>query len=174
MLTIVKPQKQFQPELGDFLFASEFIHSYVTKKEVAANDFFVIPLIFMSFYHPFTTLKKFNIDAEELHQCCKYDCPFREQIIFYGLLPIAIKTDDSTKYRHNGFENTYNSVFDLKWQKNYVDQILSVDQISKSFLGHGFTDGTLPFDGNNSIVNVKLQLSNNDFIIAHTWEWYNK
>jgi len=175
MLTIVKPKRQFQPELGDFLFGSEFIHSYLTKKEIAANDFFVIPLMFMNFYHPFTTLKRLSIDASELRQNCTYRCPFRHHTSFYGLLPIAIKTNDVAKYRQNGFENAaFNSIFDLEWQKNRIDQILSSNQISKAFLGHGFTDGTLPFDGDNAIVNVKLQLSNNDFILALTWEWYNK
>jgi hypothetical protein len=41
-------------------------------------------------------------------------------------------------------------------------------------LGHGYTEYNLPYDGGHSIVYVKLQLSNNDFIIAKTFEWYNK
>jgi hypothetical protein len=49
-------------------------------------------------------------------------------------------------------------------------QILKVQH----FLGHEYTISTLSTDGSNSLVIVKLQLSNGDFIIAKTWEWYNK
>lgn len=36
-------------------------------------------------------------------------------------------------------------------------------------LGHGYTEYNLPYEGGHSVVNVKLQPSNNDFI--KTFEW---
>lgn len=175
MIQIVKPQPPFTPEIGDFLFGPEFIHSYITKEETKAKDFLLFPLIFMNYWHPFSTLKKLGIDASELRTSCKYQCPFRHNTTFYGVFPFAIKTNDSKIYRQNDFAlEAFDYAFDLEWQQRCIDQLMSVDQFSRAFMGHGFTDGTLPFDGGNSIVNVKLQLTNGDFILAHTWEWYNK
>lgn len=171
MLTIEKKSSpHFQPEIGDFLFATEFIDSYVKKDE----DLMMFPLIFMPRYHPFVNMKRLNINIDLLLKQSKYDCPFTENS-FIGLLPVAISTNDSKKYRKNtNFESSvYDYVFDLEWQKQMFS-ITQVSNIEQSFLGHGYTTSTLPTDGSNSLVVVKLKLSNDDFIIAKTWEWHNK
>lgn len=175
MITLIKQNPEFSPEIGDFLFAPEFIHSYVTENEIKESSFLAIPLVFLNGYQPFFNLEKFCIDIKELKQKCMYECPFRKNTTFYGLVPFALKTNDAKQYRQNDLTHSfYDFVFDTKWQKNFLKQIISASQICQSFLGHGYTNCTLPTDGSNKIVNVKLQLSNDDFILAHTWEWYNK
>lgn len=175
MITIIKQEQDPESKINNLPFGQEYIHSLVTQKEMSAKDFLMIPLTFFIFYNPFQILNKFGIYTDTLEKKSKYKCPFRKETTFWGLLPITLKTNDPQKYRHEELKAPlYDLVFDLKWQKhNNIVQFILENKITKSFLGHGYTKDTLPTDGSNTIIPAKLQLSNNDFIIALTWEWHN-
>lgn len=68
-----------------------------------------------------------------------------------------------------------NLLFNLKHHKSYPYSLFDETYYYEiSFLGHGYTEYNLPYDSSSSITNVKLQLSNNDFIIAKTCMIYSK
>jgi len=135
----------------------------------------MFPLIFFGRMNPFVTIKHIGIQTDMFNKT-KYCCPFSSNN-YYGIVPIGIETKNSQPYRHEGLERQdCDWVFDLEWQQKNVKSLLEDynDPIIFAFLGHGFTDYCLPYDGSNKIVNVKIELSNGDFIIAKTFEWYNK
>lgn len=51
--------------------------------------------------NPFQTLSNINIKTNNLLKEIKYNCPFRNDTHFYSLLPIAINTNDISKYSSN-------------------------------------------------------------------------
>jgi hypothetical protein len=171
MIHILAPQHPLIPEIGDFLFATKFIHSYVKTTDPISSSFL---LFFSGIDNPFKALKLFNVHATELEKQSKYECPFIQGNHYFGLLPLAINCSNIKTYRINDFaSSSFDYLFDTEWQQKFRHP-LEIDPIPQSFLGHGYTSGTLPSDGSNSLVNIKVQLSNGDFIIAKTWEWYNK
>jgi hypothetical protein len=124
--------------------------------------------------NPFITIKRIGIQTDMFNKT-KYFCPFSANN-FYGIVPIGVETKNSQPYRLKGFDRTDSDwVFDLEWQQKNVKSLLEgSDSIIAAFLGPGYTEFCLPYDGSNSVVNVRIELSNGDFIIAKTFEWYNK
>lgn len=173
MITVKQQQEKFQPEIGDFIFDNgRLIHSYFEFDDVKSLMF---PLTFYGHFDPFHTLRRLDVrDQDLLVQSAKYECPFLNGNIYYGLLPVAIQTNDSSVYRVGPFARSeYDYVFDLEWQKKYRQSFVE-NEILTSFMGSGYTNDFLPSDGSHKIVTVKIELSNNDFIVAKTFEWYNK
>jgi hypothetical protein len=173
MIIVKQQQKKFQPEIGDFIFDDEkLIHSYFT---LDFDKTLMFPLVFFGHFNPFVTLKRLNVHDQDLFvKSAKYECPFLNSNIYYGLLPVAIQTNDSSVYRYGPFSRSeYDYVFDLDWQKTYQQSFFE-NEILTSYMGSGYTNCFLPSDGSHKIVDVKIELSNNDFIVAKTFEWYNK
>lgn len=48
------------------------------------------------------------------------------------------------------------------------------DQITQSFLGHGYTTSRLPLDGFSELDNAVIELDNGDAILGWIWLWFNK
>lgn len=44
----------------------------------------------------------------------------------------------------------------------------------QEFLGHGYDFLRLPSDGSIKTIVVKIKMTNDDYLIAKTFEWYNK
>ncbi len=173
MITVKQQQKKFQPEIGDFIFDNEnLIHSYFKLDD---DKPLMFPLVFYGHFNPFLTLRRLDVrDQDLLIKSSKYECPFLNENIYYGLLPVAIQSNDSSVYRAGPFAHAqYDYVFDLEWQKKYRQSFIE-NEILTSFMGSGYTDAFLPSDGSHKIVTVKIELSNGDFIVAKTFEWYNK
>jgi hypothetical protein len=108
-----------------------------------------------------------------------YNCPFDKNCTFYGVSPIAIMSDNVYKYRTKEFaRGSFNEMaWDLEWTRQFgfnKEGILDLGGITSSFLGHGYTDGTLPSDGSGSIELVKVPINNGDWLVCWAWKWYNK
>ena len=169
MITVKQQQNKFLPEIGDFIFDTEnLIHSYLSNE-----GFGIFPLLFLGNFDPFVSLRRMEIYDNDLFQKSCYNCPFLNSNKFYGIVPVAIQTNDSSVYRVGPFaRSNYDYVFDLDWQKHCL--LDNDDSVVLAFLGSGYTEGTFPSDGSNKIINVRIELSNGDFIVAKTFEWYNK
>jgi len=173
-ITIKTQTKRFKPEIGEFPFDQGSLIYSKGLFDLLDTGFSMFPLIFNMHYNPFVTLRRLGLQIQDAF--VRYNCPFNTNNTYYGIVPIGIETKKTKLYRQEEFsDNSYDYVFDLNFQAKYIHQYLrEVDDITSCFLGHGYDDSRLPFDGSIKIVNVKLELSNGDFIIAKTFEWYNK
>lgn len=160
MILVKQQQVKFQPEIGDFIFDTEnLIYSYFELTDMTL----IFPLEFFGNFNLFVTLRRLEVnDKDLLMKSSKYECPFLNRNTYYGLLPVAIQTNNSRVYRSGPFARSeYDYVFDLEWQKKNRKSIIQ-NEILTSFMGSGYTDSFLPSDGGHKIVNVKIELSNNE------------
>jgi hypothetical protein len=172
-ILIKEQDKKFSPKIGEFIYDKhnlivDYAHTDITTK--------VIPLMNPPICDPFSTLERMGINSKKLLDS-NYPCPFKKGNYYYGIVPIGLITNDPKPYRQAEFSNErYDWIFDFEWHTRFF--LLDIDNkpnsIMTSFLGHGFNSGILPCDGSNNIVNVLIELSNGEFIIAKTFEWYNK
>lgn len=126
--------------------------------------------------NPFNFLKHLDVNATPLLKSI-YHCPFIEGNKYYGILPIGIRTEDSSQYRKGKFANPiFNYHFDTKFSSDvYITFLLeSNNPMVRAYLGHGYTIGTLPSDGDIKEIAASIKLSNDDLLIVKTFEWYNK
>ena len=171
---------------GDFLFGGEYIYD-MASSDLEENE--ILLLCHIALYAPTALIKLGCFSSTSINKFIDkivYADPFTSNgLNFLGLYPLAILSKDIKKYRIEGFIGSYYDLaWDTKWTKawgcskydkdgNKVTAI-PLDQISQAYLGHGYTDYTSPSDGSNSIVQVKVKLSNEDWLVCATWEWYNK
>lgn len=185
MVKIVKREGPPVYENGDFLFGDSYI-DLLDQQDLVDNQ--ILLLINFAYFGP-SALKKlgcFSLDnIETFIEEVSYECPFVGGIKFLGLYPVAILSKDISKYRSQALSGSYyDMAFDSDWTKKMscVDydrdknKILKIPicQIGKAYLGHGYTTYALPDDGRNSIMMVKVPLSNGDWLVCATWVWYNK
>jgi len=171
---VIKEQSvKFNPDIGIFSYdRHNLIASYVDIESIKQ----VLPLMIPPSCDPFAVLKRMNINPQKLLES-EYTCPFKKGNSFYGIVPTGILTDNPQPYRQEEFSHkSFDWMFDLEWHARFVvlDIHNSSNSILTSFLGHGYNTGILPCDGSNNIVNVTIELSNGDYILAKTFEWYNK
>jgi hypothetical protein len=157
---------------SDFIFAEGLNIKQVTP-EVLNLDIIPTAVITQS---PFKALKKMQIPEEfieKLKETAKYICPWLDNI-YYGTLPIAVATFDKTKYK---LLSKYE--LDTDWHKSFhgggdVDKLFIPNILESSFMGHGYTIGTLPSDGSHTLTLCMIELPNKDYLICLTFAWHNK
>lgn len=172
-IIVKKQDKKFNPDIGMFIYDKhDIIASYIDVKSITH----VLPLMIPQSFDPFAALERMGINTQKLRSS-RYSCPFKKGNSFYGIVPVAIITKSSKPYRSAEFShNSFDWLFDLEWHAKFflLDVYSPPNSILSSFIGHGYNSGILPCDGSNNIVNVSIELSNADYIIAKTFEWYNK
>jgi hypothetical protein len=117
----------------------------------------------------------------------------------YGIVPVALLTDDPKKYEESVQQSPLvpfpDLVLDAKWHKEMQkDQLLDIGDIAELLMGTGFKEGCLldvgviakclmgsgysggcnHLDGSRQRNFAKLKLSNGDWLYVAFWEWYNK
>lgn len=172
-IIVKKQDKKFNPDIGMFIYDKhDIIASYIDVKSITH----VLPLMIPQSFDPFAALERMGINPQKLLDS-KYLCPFKKRNSFYGIVPIAIVTKNPEFYRSAEFSHdSFDWLFDLEWHAHFflLDVYNEPNSIIVSFLGHGYNTGILPCDGDNKVVNVAIELSNGDYILAKTFEWYNK
>jgi hypothetical protein len=176
---VVKPIKQtspYKPEIGDILSGGEYLVRKIGNKEKLEDYLYVSTFG----NNPWHALERLGIFAEEIRQAFRYKCPFSDNI-YYHFIPVALVVKNGTQqYRDklekdNGPTVNYDFMFDLKWIKDMSHGVLpEANSVQMAFLGHGYTDGTLPSDGFGEFENFLIELDNGDFLFGHCWVRYNK
>jgi len=184
---MIKPiiqKKPYKPDIGDILSGGEYIKknvrdvSHVAGKSDEFKTFFGdIGKGFISIYgNPWEILEDMNIETADFKKIFQYECPYTGNT-YYHFIPIAIIVNhksDVQQYRQLNFASeSYDYRFDLEWILK-MQKIPEIDDIGRSMLGHGFTSGTLPSDGDGKFIRVLIELDNGDHLFGHCWEWYNK
>jgi len=165
--------KRYTPEYGDILYGDEYIAGKVELKDIKH------PILLSNFgNNTWETLKKFEIDYEMLQKRVTYEC-YMTGNKYYWFLPMMILCGYSTKaYRGlSSFSDPYfNMLFDEEWTLQFLEgySVENINKIQQSLLGHGYTLGTLPSDGSNSIEVVWVEMSNGDKLVGFCWIWHNK
>lgn len=170
MIKIIPKDKPYTPDIGDILYGNKYVSSACDPKSV--TDFLVL-----TGYHLWKSLSYFNIDYEQCMKDFEYQCPFSGNL-YYWFVPVAlIIRNGSDKYRPAtptpNYEDDYR--LDVEWHSSILKHDLEKpNNMVRSFLGHGYTNGTLPSDGSNCLHSVLLNLDNGDSIFGFCWIWYNK
>lgn len=157
--------KRYIPENGDILYGNEFIAGKVKKEEINS--------ILMLFRNSWNALEKLGIDILYKDQMA-YECPYR-YIQFYWFYPTFLICQDHNIYKSKVDCRRFDILTDADYWINFVkicDE--KPNKIHMSFLGHGYTSGTLPSDGHGTPELVYVNLSNGDKIAGFVWIWYNK
>ena len=163
-------QQPYKPD-GDILFGEDYIAGEVKKEEIKS-------IIMLSAMRTDTwkALSAFGIDYEKFKEEITYQCPYRE-IPYYWFFPTFIICNDINVYKDlpevnmSRFSFASDVDFWVNMHKCYEEKS---NQVEQSFLGHGFTNCTLPSDGSGEIEHVYVNLSNGDKLAGYVWVWYNK
>jgi hypothetical protein len=141
----------------------------------------VFPLVF-AHHNPWTALQLLGIETLPLLLEVLYACPFFKYNKFYWAVPLLIFTDDPVSYANKvhvcGVEYWDNKFLDdlrpervRNWRQTNMFPLNSIQEI---LLGHGYTEGTLPQDGNGSLCDAIMKLSDDTEIGMKIWMWYNQ
>lgn len=154
--------------IGDILYGKEYIYGQMQKEDTGK----IAPLITAFSYDPWKTLEIYGIkEIQNLKDLFKYECPWTKNT-FYWFVPFGIIVYGSTDvYKNQKYNHDF--CFDLKWHERMY-KFEEPTNLEIAMLGHGYTFGTLPYDGSGSYNMVKIKLSNGDFIAGRVWIWYNK
>ena len=149
----------------------------VTPEDVKDLDVLMLGAIWNAGHTPWDKLRKLDFGkVYELIEECMYEDPVL-YTKFYGVMPYAIMSKDIQKYRTKEFERGFqDSAWDAEWTRSqyFRKKLPELPPMWRAWMGHGYTDCTLPSDGGNVIVDRGVSLSNGDTLLVKTWEWYNK
>lgn len=109
----------------------------------------------------------------ELKEQVTYCCPFFPGNKHFWMIPTAIIVSrDIKQYRE---PNLSSPMFDHMFDATYtLNNLRELNKVHKVMLGHGYTDFTLPSDGDNELAKFTVNLSNGDKLLMAGWIWYNK
>jgi len=160
---------------GDILYGGEYltlIEGDSTEKLKRNVDKFVgdkkwiVP--YMPIGDPWTNLYNAGVvNARQIRDSMIYECPFNEGDRYYWAIPVVLCASNPDDYHQIPNEN---SLFGREFPYTRI----KCAHDNSHYLGHGYTDGTLPMDGHGETRLAKTNLSNGDFLLMVTWEWYNK
>jgi len=170
-----------KPNIGDMLYGAEYFHGELNKshstnmnKRYEGLEYFYLDNI-----HELGWLAlKLFVDEVPNQQNFMYECPYIGNRHFW-LLPIAIMSDDIQKYKSKVSDCWFKEmVFDFDFVSGNAPINEALEDggstLIKSFMGHGYTDGTLPNDGSGNRELITMKLDNGDYIVAISHIWYNK
>lgn len=168
---------------GDILYGHEYIQSVVPKKDFTLKNVIPLPSNFGNRYG--WSVLEYYIDSKsivKLMEESNYQCPFQIINTFFWNVPIGIlytsqENFDWYKSRLSESSPTQSEFLfsDFVLEDLTLSKLVeSMSDVTKSMLGHGYTDGTLPCDGDGNITFTYMPLSNGDKLICASWEWFNK
>lgn len=176
MIKIIRQKKPVKPEIGDILYGQRYAFAWWEKEKESLKSYEWITLADIS-VNRWRALERLGIDISKVQEEFIYECPFHNGNKYYWFIPSILLSRDVNKYRKNPNDKYSREAiaFDQEWiNKMFKQETYHEDNIVKSMLGHGYTDCTLPYDGNGQIELVVLELNNGDFIMGPIWVWFNK
>lgn len=173
MITPIKQSNPARPEYGDILAGQKYVCKIFEGNEelCLSGKHLVVSKL--------QTLKSYEEMGIDVSWIPTYVCPFRG-IKFYLMMPVGVLTEKGQSEYHShppfGMTDFYNR--QIAFGSYSIDDIdiwhRAKSGISMSFLGHGYTSGTLPSDGGVELKLGIVQLSNGDELLVAVWVWYNK
>lgn len=167
------PTQEVFEDVGDVLYGQGFIIQPPAMDLSPGHDK-LLPLCMTN--DPWITLVRYNVDADDLKTMLEYECPFSDNK-YYWFIPNLILVKKSVEIYRQGRlkDKQYDYYFDTAFIKHiHGHNIFELDSVRRAFLGHGYTDGTLPSDGEGKLVKAAVALENGDFLLGWTWLWFNK
>jgi hypothetical protein len=122
-----------------------------------------------------TKLNKMSIDCLDLKPRLRYACPWtkNQYCLFYPALLFAPEIDSWMSAGRPLVEPWHVG----SWDGSDFDDNgeFKIGSIIKSFMGHGYTDGTLPDDGSGYTYSTVIYTTCPGVMVAgRVWVWYNK
>lgn len=177
MIEPIIQKNPYKPDCGDILSGGEYLIRQLRDTEFVGN--WISTRIYDE--NPWRSLKKMGINTKPLEKAFKYTCPFTGNT-YYLFVPLMIllnsgEPEDIKVYRQPPLNtSSLDYAYDLEYNKEICPffSSMGMGRILDSMLGHGYTDGTLPSDGDGEVIKVLVGLDNGDFLAGFCWQWYNK
>lgn len=193
MITIVEPEEQYVPKIGDVLWGAVadwakppegeepdpmrvagLMLNVLDGNEV--DEWQVIPLGLAN-PNTISVVEAFGIDHKWFLNAVHKDPYTGYQT--YGIVPVALLTDDPKKYEESVLKApcipfpylALDAGFHRGMQKNFL---LDIHDVAKLLMGSGYSEGCNHLDGSRQQKFAKLKLSNGDWLYVAFWEWFNK
>jgi len=172
-MKMIKPKKgkKLSVDCGDILYGEEYLRKF-TQDELE-KAFYAYP-----FEMPFNM--EDSEFKEQFVQAFQYECPFIEGNKYFWFFPFTMFTN-TRKEQHwwNAYMDSIkkDAIDQIKsWQdqRKYEDDYVEDHYYESIYLGHGYTHGTFPSDGNNSKEMAAVEMENGDLLIGKVFIWYNK
>lgn len=165
--------------LGNEKYVSEYLESMLKGKGVFRLGY--------AGENTWNVLEKMGYEnAKAVCAETSYECPYTDNK-YYSIQPLCIITDDEQiqadkfisadgKYKPYWYDMACDRDWVMREVKHAPDKILKyfLGGIAKVSMGHGYTDFTLPSDGNGSILPAIMHGDNGSIILCATWVWHNK
>ena len=164
-ISILKPNDPPIPDIGNILRGNEFLYKLISDEE--AKNLRVMSLANIHDNH-WKALDRMGIDYTDLMKEVEYECPFRKNVVFYNVYPLAIS---KLKASEGGIYLTH--ILEKDPDTLFFHQAPMIDDIDKSFMGHGHGK-VLPSDGHGKWKFAKMNLSDGRWLLVTYFEWYNK
>ena len=165
-IQIIKQPKPYSPEYGDILYGAEYVEKEVKKEDINK----VIPIGARSSYIWESLEGRFGIEVASIRDELIYGCPWSDNR-YYWCLPewLVLRENDVNYYKELDTPlKTFGYYWDTEWWlRVFRGEVLN--RVISTFLGHGYTSGTLPSDGSGEIKPVLIGLDNGDALYAHCW-----
>jgi len=182
-IKFVRQAQPWKAEFGDILGdGRDFVKCLFRKKMLTEYD--PVPLTTIADFS-WAALDRIGItDRAYLQETFEYVCPWSENV-YYHFMPWLLLTKDTERYTKPKTPFA-EMAFDAEWTRDMVlpgyfstmdgteTKEAQKDEITQAMLGHGYTEGTLPCDGNGENKLACLELDNGDLIAGWLFVWYNK
>lgn len=162
------PKKSPEPKIGNILLGREYLSELLDESVVETMRCHNLALA-GSDRGNWYALKKMGIACKALQDAVTYNCPVREGAQFYYIYPIYISRmnpDEAAPHLRMMVEE------DPK-----IDGLLqppTIGIMDDLFLGHGYTCGSMINNGHSRKRWAKIELSDDRYLLAAYFEWYNK
>lgn len=180
-----KAEKLLEPD-GDIDVYGNYLPYLreVDESQLRKNaGFSPMPLMWIS-PNTWYDLQVLNFDMKQIRDLCKgctnEDPYFRQE--YYALFPLILfAKNPSIYFKHFDHEPYYQSpMCDSEWNrrnKEFEKFKMKEEDLPKMLhvgMGSGYNDGIMMNDGSAYKRFVCMDLENGDFVLAVTWEWFNK
>ena len=125
-------------------------------------------------------LRGIGIDVSALRDAVRYQCPYTQHEYFW-MMPISL-FGDVEKYKEKAKETLPDWKVDHAFDFEYTCFATSCESpvdwyfgdVTSLFMGSGYTVGTLYTDGSRNRRRLRVRLSDGNWFMVETWEWFNK
>ena len=169
--------KQYKPEIGDILQGEKWFEPIGDIRQDNLDAVCLGVLAVNTWY----VLEKLGVKVDDFKEAVKYICPYLDHGFFW-CMPVAL-CGGIDKYRYKAREAFGKMYADYAFDTKFINHTGDIGRtpldwelsdVTRLWMGSGYTVCTLISDGSRSRVRVRVRLDNGDWILVETWEWYNK
>ena len=171
-MKMMKPEKQYKNKIGDILHGEEYLEQ-LNINELKEKR-----------YCYSTSIRRLSKEVQqEFKKHFLYVCPFIDGNHYYWFAPSFVFTEiPIEKAIEHMFQKTIAAEQIYGWKSDQIKMIEEFHEYKDNhpfygeqlYMGHGYTDYTLPSDGCNHKDVCMVRLDNGDILVGQTWVWFNK